>query len=99
MSPGVKGAIGASVSGTVLIAIIVLGLFLTRKWKRQHKQPVWEKSADNAHEAPHESTTVKYEMNHETAAKHEMPATQYAELPQYQHPVELPSTTVDYNAR
>ncbi|KAF2112632.1 hypothetical protein BDV96DRAFT_602024 [Lophiotrema nucula] len=93
LSTGAQAAIGASIGGVALIALIVGLLWFLRR--RKQKAPYMQQ-AELPTDPPTElaPTTVKYEMMHENAVKHEMPA-QAAEAP----PVELPGNTVAPYAR
>lgn len=92
LSSGAKAGIGAGIGGAVLIAVIVLGLFLWRKRKQraQYVQPG---------ELGHDALTTKYEMYHDTAAKHELPSTVAVEVPHNEKPAELPGHMPANNER
>ncbi|KAF2686252.1 hypothetical protein K458DRAFT_441817 [Lentithecium fluviatile CBS 122367] len=86
LSTGAKAAIGASIGGIALIALIVLGLFLLRRRRRSPTPPVEKSVEADSHGT---ANAAKHELNHDGAVKYEMQDTQYAELPQNARPVEL----------
>ncbi|CAO2651592.1 Nn.00g041620.m01.CDS01 [Neocucurbitaria sp. VM-36] len=95
LSRGAQAAIGASIGGVALIALIVLGLFLwrRRKQRQMHSYPPHEL---NDQPLGHENTPMtKYEMNHDGAARHEVPYSAVHEAPRNERPVELPGHVVE----
>ncbi|KAH7067810.1 hypothetical protein FB567DRAFT_256283 [Paraphoma chrysanthemicola] len=98
LSTGAKAAIGAVVGGVVLIALVILGLYLRKK--RKHRAQYTK-----AYELPqgssdqHLTPVTKYEMNHDGAAKYEMPTTYVVEVPNSERPAELPGCGRDMHAR
>jgi hypothetical protein len=72
----------------LLITLIILGLRFLKKRKQrpQYTHPP---------ELAHDKLATKYEMYHDGAAKHEMPATVVVEVPTNERPAELPSYMPD----
>lgn len=97
LSTGAKAAIGASIGGVAVIALVVLGLFLVRRRKRRQvesstpTEPMYEAMNDQAHPPP---PLTKYEMHQDSTAQHELPTHSPVEAPINERPAELPGHAV-----